>query len=106
MVPEDVTAESIVSLDSDIIASASEIPESDIIDELCLSQQTEAEEEEYDDDNENQIEESFDQSRKKASRWKFESALDVLKMPPCTAIMEMKCKALSSNSKICIALND
>ena len=46
MVPEDVTAESIVSLDGDIIASASEIPESDIIDELCLSQQTEVEEEE------------------------------------------------------------
>ena len=68
MVPEDVTAESIVSLDGDIIASASEIPESDIIDELCLCQQTEVEEEEYDDDNENQIEESFDQSRKKASR--------------------------------------
>ena len=68
MVPEDVTAESIISLDGDVIASASEIPESDVIDELFLSQQTEVEEEEYDDDSENQIEESFDQSRKKPSR--------------------------------------
>ena len=89
MVPEDVTAESIISLDGDVIGSASEIPESDVIDELFLSQQTEVKEEEYDDDSENQIEESFDQSRKKPSRWKFESALDVLKMSPCTAIMEM-----------------
>ena len=68
MVPEDVAAESIISLDGDVIASASEIPESDVIDELFLSQQTEVEEEEYDDDSENQIEESFDQSRKKPSR--------------------------------------
>ena len=40
MVPEDVTAESIVSLD-DLIATAPEIAENDFIAELCLSQQTE-----------------------------------------------------------------
>ena len=40
MVSEDATAESI-SLYDDIIAFVSEIAESDIIGELCLSQQTE-----------------------------------------------------------------
>ena len=43
MVPEDITAESIVSLDNDVIATTLEIAESDIIEELCLSQQTEVE---------------------------------------------------------------
>ena len=46
IVPEDVTAESIVSLYDDVIATAPEIAESDITEELCFSQQTEVEEEE------------------------------------------------------------
>ena len=36
--PKDVTAESIVILDDDVIATAPEIAESDIIEELCLKQ--------------------------------------------------------------------
>ena len=79
MVPEDVTAESIVSVDDDVIATIPEIAESDILKELCLCQQTEVEEEENNDDDENSIEESFDQSQEKPSRLKVESALDVLK---------------------------
>ena len=38
MMPEDVTSESIVSSDDDVIATAPEIAESDIIEELCISQ--------------------------------------------------------------------
>ena len=45
-VPEDVSAESIVSLDDDVIATAPEIAESDIIEKFCIYQQTEVEEEE------------------------------------------------------------
>ena len=48
MVPEDVTAERKVSLDDDVIAIALKIAEINIIEELCLSQQTEVEEEEDD----------------------------------------------------------
>ena len=79
MVPEDVTAESIVSLDDDVIAIAPEIAESDIVEELRTSQQPEVEEEENDDDDENSIDESFDQGREKPSRSEVESSLDVLK---------------------------
>ena len=46
MVPEDVTREIIVSLDDDVIAITTEIAESGIIEELCLSQQTEVQEKE------------------------------------------------------------
>ena len=86
MVPEDFTAENIVSLDGDIIASALEIGQNDVIDELCLSQQTEVEEEENDDDDKNSIKELLNQSQEKSSRSKIESALDVLKMQPYTEI--------------------
>ena len=50
--PEDVTAERIVSLDNGIIASAHYRAESDIIEELGVSKQTEVEEEENNDDDE------------------------------------------------------
>ena len=79
MKPEDVTAKSIVSLDDDGIANAPEIAESNIIEELCLSQQTKVEEEENDDDSESSIEKSFKQNQEKPSRSKVGSALDVLK---------------------------
>ena len=79
MVPEDVTTDSIVSLDDDVIATTPEIAENDIIRELCLSQQTEVEEEENDNVDENSSEELFDQSLEKPLRSKVESALDVLK---------------------------
>ena len=67
--PEDFTAERIVSLGDDVIASAPDIPESEII-ELCLSQQTEVEEEENNDDNKNSIVGSFYQRKGKPSRSK------------------------------------
>ena len=38
MVPEDVTSESVVSSDEDVIATALEIAESNIMDELFISQ--------------------------------------------------------------------
>ena len=50
MVPEDVTAESIVSLDDDVIATAPEIAESGMTEELYFSQQIVAEEAENDGD--------------------------------------------------------
>ena len=68
--PEDVTAERIVSLDDGVIASAPYIAESDIIEELGLSQQTEVEEDENNDDDENSIEGSVYQREKKPSRSK------------------------------------
>ena len=38
MVPEDVTSESVVSSDEDVIATALEIAENNIMDELFISQ--------------------------------------------------------------------
>ena len=67
--PEDVTAERIVSLNNDVLASTPDIAEREII-ELCLSQQTEVEEEENNDDDENSIVGSFYQRKGKASRSK------------------------------------
>ena len=64
MSSEDVTAESIVSLD-DVITNVPEIAESDIIEKLCLSQLTEVEENENDEEDENSIEKRFDQSQEK-----------------------------------------
>ena len=77
---EDVTAESIVSLDY-VTTNAPEIPESDILEELCLSQLTEVEENENDEEDENSIEKRFDQSQEKPTRLKAESVLDFLKDP-------------------------
>ena len=79
MLPEDVTAESIVSLDDDVIVITPEITERDIIEDLSTSQQPEIEEEENDDKDENPIDESFDQSQAKPSRSEVESALNVFK---------------------------
>ena len=70
MVLEDVTAESIASLDDDVTATPPEIAESDITEELCFSHQTEVEEEENDHDDKNSIEESFDQSGEKVLKIK------------------------------------
>lgn len=62
MVPEDVSAEIIITLE-----------------EVCLSQQTEVEEKKNDDDDKNSIVESFNQSHEKPPRSKVEPASDVLK---------------------------
>ena len=82
MVPNDVTATALVSLDDDVIATAPEISERDIIEELrdCQEQG-----EEKENDDEISIEEIFDSVVEKLLRLKIESALDdlVTKMPPC-----------------------
>ena len=62
MVPEDVSAEIIITLE-----------------EVCLSQQTEVEEKKNDGDDKNSIVESFNQSHEKPPRSKVEPASDVLK---------------------------
>ena len=75
MVPDDVTATALVSLD-DVIATAPEISEGDITEEL-RDRQEQGEEEENDD--EISIEEIFDPVVEKPSRSAIESALDDLK---------------------------
>ena len=77
MVPDDVTAATaLVSLDDNVIATAPEISEGDIIEELRACQEP-GEGEESDD--EISIEEIFDSVVKKPSRSAIESALDDLK---------------------------
>ena len=76
MVPDDVTATALVSLDDDVIATAPEISERGIIEELRDCQE-QGEEEENDD--EISIEEVFDPVEEKPSRSEIESALDYLK---------------------------
>ena len=76
MVPDDVTATALVSLDDDVVATAPEISEGDIIEEL-RDRQEQGEEEENDD--EISIEEIFDSVVEKPSRSAIESALDDLK---------------------------
>ena len=76
MVLDDVTATALVSLDDDVIATAPEISEGDIIEEL-RDRQEQGEEEENDD--EISIEEIFDPVVEKPWRSAIESALDVLK---------------------------
>ena len=76
MVPHDVTATALVSLDDDVIATAPEISEGDIIEELRDCQE-QGEEEENDD--EISIEEIFDPATEKPSISVIESNLDDLK---------------------------
>ena len=76
MVPDDVTATALVSLEDNVIATAPEISEGDIIEEL-RDRQEQGEEEENDD--EISIEEIFDPVVEKPSRSAIESALDDLK---------------------------
>ena len=76
MVPDDVTATALVSLDNDVMATAPEISEGDIIEELRACQEP-GEGEESDD--EISIEEMFDPVVEKPSRSAIESALDDLK---------------------------
>ena len=76
MVPDDVTATALVSLDHDVIATAPEISEADIIEEL-RDRQEQGEGEVNDD--EISIEEIFHPVVEKLSRSAIESALDDLK---------------------------
>ena len=76
MMPGDVTATALVSLDDNFIAAAPEVSEGDIIEEL-RDRQEQGEEEENDD--EISIEEIFDPVVEKPSRSVIGSALDDLK---------------------------
>ena len=76
MVPDDVTATTLVSLDDDAIATAPEIFEGDIIEELRDRQEQGGVEE---NDDEISIEEIFDPVVEKPSILAIESALDDLK---------------------------
>ena len=76
MVPDDVTATALVSLDDDVTATAPEISEGDIIEELRACQEP-GEGEESDD--EILIEEIFDPVVEKPSRSAIAFALDDLK---------------------------
>ena len=76
MVPDDVTATALVSLDDDVIATAPEISEGDIIEELRACQEPG---EGAESDDEISIEEIFDPVVEKLSRSAIESALDDLK---------------------------
>ena len=76
MVPDDVTATALVSLDDDVTATVTEISEGDIIEEL-RDLQEQGEEEENDD--EISIEEILDPLMEKPSGSAIESALDDLK---------------------------
>ena len=76
IVPDDVTATALVSLDVDVIASALEISEGDITEEL-RDRQEQGEEEENDDETSN--EEIFDPVVQKSWRSAIESALDDFK---------------------------
>ena len=66
-------------MDDDVLATTPEIAESDIVEELCLSQQREVEKKENDDNDKSSIDISFNQSQEKLSRLKAESAFDALK---------------------------
>ena len=76
MVLDDVTATALLSLDDDVIATAPEISEGNVIEEL-MDRQEQGEEAENDD--EISIEEIFDPVVEKPSRSTIESALDDLK---------------------------
>ena len=105
VLPEDVTAESIVSLD-DVITSPPEIAERDIIEELCLSQLTEVEENENDEEDENSVEERFDQSQEKPTRSKAECPLGFLKDTALCSGKGDEMQSIIFSSKSCIALNN
>ena len=76
LVSDDVTATTLGSLDDDVIATAPEISEGDIIEELRACQEPGVGEESED---EISIEEIFDPVVEKPSRSAIESALDDLK---------------------------
>ena len=79
MVPDDVTATALVSLDDDVIATAPEISEGDIIEESRTSRACQEPGEDEESDDEISIEEIFGPVVEKPSRSASESALDDLK---------------------------
>ena len=77
MVPDNVTATTLVSLDDEVITTAPEISDDDIIEEIRDHQQQGDDEESDDDDT--SIEETIDPVVEKPSRSAIESAIDALK---------------------------
>ena len=96
MVLDDVTATALVSLDDDVIATAPEISEGDIIEEL-RDRQEEGEKEENNDDI--LIEEILDPVVEMASRLMIESTLDDLKDATIFSDKGLQMKRLILNFK-------
>ena len=89
MVPNDLSANDLVTLDDEVIATNPQISNEDIIDEFRKSQDDEAE-----DDDSDMEDDSFDIVVDKPSKSKVECSIDVLKD------LAMCCeKCLSPNSK-------
>ena len=74
LVPNDLSANDLVTLDDEVIATAPQISNEDIIDEFRKSQDDEAE-----DDGSDMEDDSFDIVFEKPSRSKVECSIDVLK---------------------------
>ena len=74
LVPNDLSANDLVTLDDEVIATAPQISNEDIIDEFRKSQDDEAE-----DDGSDMEDDSFDIVVEKPSRSKVECSMDVLK---------------------------
>ena len=74
LVPNDLSANDLVTLDDEVIATAPQISNEDIIDEFRKSQDDEAE-----DDGSDMEDDSFDIVVEKRSKSKVECSIDVLK---------------------------
>ena len=79
MVSEEITAESLVSIDDDVITTAAEITENDIIEELSLSKETETKKTKTKTATYMQCKNISTNVKKNRQDRKVESALDVLK---------------------------
>jgi len=95
MVPDNVTATTLVSLDDEVITTAPEISDNDIIEEIRDHQQ-QGDDEESDDDDPS-IEEIIDPVVEKPSRSAIESAIDALKDAAMFSDEGQQMKMLISN---------
>ena len=95
MVPDNVTATNLVSLDNEVITTAPEISDNDIIEEIRDHQQ-QGDDEESDDDDPS-IEEIIDPVVEKPSRSAIESAIDALKDAAMFSEEGQQMKMLISN---------
>ena len=95
MVPDNVTATSLVSLDDEVITTAPEISDNDIIEEI-RDHQRQGDDEESDEDDPS-IEEIIDPLVEKPSRSAIESAIDALKDAAMFSDEGQQMKILISN---------
>ena len=95
MVPEDISAESIVDVDNDVIAAAPVITDDDILEQFQKDHSPESDEEDgCDDESLNDLNDLQDQ--------KWSLLLMSLRMRPCSATQEKRCNALFLNLKTCL----